>query len=48
MYIRCSLLGDILFDKKGKGAIRTGERVIRAGKGTAKRSSTKISSLKTF
>ena len=49
-----SLLGDMLFGKKGKGVIRAGEGVIRAGEGTAKvgygskRSSTKKSSIKTF
>ena len=29
-----SLLGDVLFSRKGKGAIRAGERVIRAGYGS--------------
>ena len=42
-----SLLGDMLFSKKGKGVIRAGEGVIRAGYGS-KRSSSKRSSLKKF
>ena len=29
-----SLLGDMLFGKKGKGVIRAGEGTIRAGEGT--------------
>ena len=47
-----SLLGDMLFGRKGKGVIRAGEGVVRASEGTAKvgygskRSSTKKTSLK--
>ena len=42
-----SLLGDILFGKKGKGTITAGEGTIRAGYGS-KGSSIKKSSLKKF